>query len=52
MSVFNGGVFPMRKLFVLGILIIAALSVAACVTGKGKAPIGKGKAPAVVTTKG
>jgi predicted small lipoprotein YifL len=35
----------MRKLFILGIAILTALSVAGC-AGKGKIPLfGKGKAP-------
>jgi len=36
----------MRKLLTLALVVLAALSVAAC-AGKGKAPIGKGKAPVV-----
>ncbi len=40
----------MRKLLILGIAILTALSVAGC-AGKGKAPLGKGKAP-VVHTRG
>jgi outer membrane murein-binding lipoprotein Lpp len=39
----------MQKILVIGAIIVAALSVANCV---GKAPIGKGKAPAPVVTKG
>jgi len=38
----------MRKILVIGIAILTALSVANC-SGKGKVPIGKGKAPAVHT---
>jgi outer membrane murein-binding lipoprotein Lpp len=34
----------MRKIFVLGLAILTALSVAGC-AGKGKVPLGKGKAP-------
>jgi len=42
----------MRKVMLLMVTILTAVSVAGCVTaGKGKAPIGKGKAP-VVHTKG
>jgi hypothetical protein len=40
----------MRKLLIVGIAILAALSIAGC-AGKGKVPVGKGKAP-VVHTKG
>ena len=40
----------MRKFLVLGIMFLAALSVAGC-AGKGKSPMGKGKAP-VVQTRG
>jgi hypothetical protein len=43
----------MRKVMLLMITVLTAVSVAGCVTGgKGKAPIGKGKAPAPVVTKG
>lgn len=41
----------MRRLMILGIAILTALSVAGC-AGKGKVPVGKGKAPPVVHTKG
>jgi len=41
----------MRKVMLLVITVLTAVSVAGCV-GKGKAPIGKGKAPAPVVTKG
>jgi hypothetical protein len=41
----------MRKLLILGIAILTALSVAGC-AGKDKVPIGKGKAPPVVHTRG
>jgi hypothetical protein len=42
----------MRKVMLLVVTVLTAVSVAGCVTGgKGKAPIGKGKAP-VVHTKG
>jgi hypothetical protein len=39
----------MTKILVAAVATIAVLSVGACV---GKAPIGKGKAPAPVVTKG
>jgi hypothetical protein len=38
----------MKKILTIGIIIATALGVANC-AGKGKVPIGKGKAPAVVT---
>ena len=42
----------MRKVVLLVVTFLTAVSVAGCVTaGKGKSPIGKGKAP-VVQTKG
>jgi len=41
----------MKKILVLLVACIAALNVAAC-AGKGKAPIGKGKTPPPVVTKG
>jgi hypothetical protein len=42
----------MRKAILLVVTLLTAVSVAGCVTGgKGKSPIGKGKAP-VVHTKG
>jgi len=40
----------MRKFLIVGIAILTALTIAGC-AGKGKVPIGKGKAP-VVHTKG
>jgi hypothetical protein len=42
--------FNMRKYILVAFAIFAALSVAGC-AGKGKSPIGKGKAP-VVQTRG
>ena len=43
----------MRKFLVLAVTILTAVSVAGCVSGKGKAPFGKGKGKApVVQTKG
>jgi len=39
-----------RKILTTMIMLIAALSVAGC-AGKGKSPVGKGKAP-VVHTRG
>ena len=44
----------MRKVMLLVITVLTAASVAGCVTaGKGKTPIGKGKAPPPpVVTKG
>ena len=45
----------MRKITILGIVVLCAVSLAgcACCGGKGKAPIGKGKAPVdVVRTLG
>jgi hypothetical protein len=39
----------MKKYLLVAVAIVAALSVAGCA---GKAPIGKGKAPAPVVTKG
>jgi hypothetical protein len=40
----------MKKIVVVMVTVVTALSLAACVEGgKGKAPIGKGKAPVVVT---
>jgi hypothetical protein len=41
----------MRKYLLPLVMIIAALSVAGCASGKGKSPIGKGKTP-VVQTRG
>ncbi len=41
----------MRKYVQVVLAILFALTVADC-AGKGKAPFGKGKAPAAVTTKG
>jgi hypothetical protein len=41
----------MQKILIIGAIIATALSVANC-AGKGKVPIGKGKAPAPVVTKG
>jgi hypothetical protein len=41
----------MRKVVILGIAILTALSVAGC-AGKGKVPLGKGKAPPIVHTRG
>jgi hypothetical protein len=41
----------MKKLLVVFCSVLLALSVAGC-AGKGKTPIGKGKAPAAVVTKG
>lgn len=41
----------MQKILMIGVIIATALSVANC-AGKGKVPIGKGKAPAPVVTKG
>jgi hypothetical protein len=38
----------MKKILVLFCSVILALGVASC-AGKGKVPVGKGKAPAVVT---
>jgi outer membrane murein-binding lipoprotein Lpp len=40
----------MRKFVLIAVAIVSALSVAGC-AGKGKSPIGKGKAP-VVQTRG
>jgi hypothetical protein len=41
----------MKKVVVIFCSMILAAGLAGCV-GKGKAPIGKGKAPAPVVTKG
>jgi hypothetical protein len=41
----------MKKLLIITCSVMLALSVGGCV-GKGKAPIGKGKAPAPIVTKG
>jgi hypothetical protein len=41
----------MRKIIVLGLAILTALSVAGC-AGKGKTPLGKGKAKPHIHTKG
>jgi hypothetical protein len=41
----------MNKILIIACSLLLALSVAGCV-GKGKAPIGKGKAPAPIVTKG
>jgi hypothetical protein len=43
------GGLPMTKYLFLAVAIVAALNVAGCA---GKAPIGKGKAPAPIVTKG
>lgn len=43
------GRFQMTKILVAAVATLAVLSVGACA---GKAPIGKGKAPAPVVTKG
>jgi hypothetical protein len=40
----------MRKFLIAGIAVLTALSIAGC-AGKGKVPIGKGKAP-VIHTRG
>ena len=43
----------MRKVVTTMIMLIAALAVAGCATGKGKSPIGKGKGKTpVVQTRG
>ena len=43
----------MRKFLVLVVTFVTALSLAGCMTGKGKSPIGKGKGKApTVQTKG
>jgi hypothetical protein len=40
----------MKKIVVVLVTVVTALSVAGCMEGgKGKSPIGKGKAPVVVT---
>ena len=39
----------MKKVFVILVTLVTAVSLAGCMGGKGKAPIGKGKAPVVVT---
>ncbi len=40
----------MRKIFVVLVTVVTAISLAGCIAGgKGKSPIGKGKAPVVVT---
>jgi hypothetical protein len=41
----------MRKIFVLGLAILTALSVAGC-SGKGKIPLGKGKGKTPIHTRG
>jgi len=41
----------MNRFLVIVVSLVLALGVAGC-AGKGKAPIGKGKAPAPVVTKG
>jgi hypothetical protein len=41
----------MKKVLVILCSVVLAVGLAGCV-GKGKAPIGKGKAPAPVVTKG
>jgi hypothetical protein len=41
----------MNRFLVVVCSLLLAVSVAGCV-GKGKAPIGKGKAPAPIVTKG
>ncbi|HZQ11995.1 MAG TPA: hypothetical protein VFB31_04220 [Pseudolabrys sp.] len=41
----------MRKILVLGLAILTALSVAGC-AGKGKVPFGKGKGKAPIHTRG
>ncbi len=42
----------MRKIFVVLVTVVTAISLAGCIAGgKGKSPFGKGKAP-VVTTRG
>jgi hypothetical protein len=41
----------MNKFFAIVCSLLLALSVAGC-AGKGKAPVGKGKAPPPVVTKG
>lgn len=41
----------MNRFLIIVCSLLLALSVAGC-AGKGKAPIGKGKAPPIVTTKG
>ena len=40
---------PMKKYLLAAVAILAVLSAAGCA---GKAPVGKGKAPAPVVTKG
>ena len=40
----------MRKVFLIGLSILAAFAMSGC-AGKGKVPIGKGKAP-VIHTRG
>lgn len=45
------GVGAMNRFLVIVVSLVLALGVAGC-AGKGKAPIGKGKAPAPVVTKG
>jgi hypothetical protein len=41
----------MKKVLVILCSVVLAVGLAGC-AGKGKAPIGKGKAPAPVVTKG
>ena len=41
----------MQRILAVGISILAALSVADCACG-GKAPLGKGKVPVVIESKG
>jgi len=41
----------MRKILVLGLAILTALSVAGC-AGKGKVPLGKGKGKTPIHTRG
>jgi len=45
------GMGAMNKFLAIVCSVLLALSVAGC-AGKGKAPIGKGKAPVPVVTKG
>jgi hypothetical protein len=42
----------MRKILTVLVTVVTAISLAGCIVGgKGKSPIGKGKAP-IVTTRG
>jgi hypothetical protein len=41
----------MRKVLVIGLTILTALSIAAC-SGKGKVPLGKGKGKTPIHTRG